>query len=64
MLISACISGGGLYVLSVEATVAQWEKNADALRNTVENFAVPVVAESTLDVSNRIYNSASDAGFQ
>ena len=64
VLISACISGGGLYVLSVEATVAQWEKNADALRNTVENFAVPVVAESTLDVSNRIYNSASDAGFQ
>ena len=64
VLISAWISGGGLYVLSVEATVAQWEKNADALRNTVENFAVPVVAESTLDVSNRIYNSASDAGFQ
>jgi len=27
VLLSACISGGGLYVLSVQATPEQWTRN-------------------------------------
>ena len=64
ILISACISGGGLYVFSAEATETQWRKNADALRAAQKSFAVPVVAESTLDISDRIYNNANDGGFK
>jgi hypothetical protein len=64
VLISAAISGGGLYVFSVEASESQWRKNADALKTTQERFAVPVVAESTLDISDRIYNNANEGGFK
>lgn len=64
VLISACISGGGLYVLSVEATAEQWTRNADALKGALTSFKVPVVRESTTDISNRIYNNASDGGFK
>tara|TARA_B100000767_G_C19509624_1_gene427797 strand:+ start:32 stop:538 length:507 start_codon:yes stop_codon:yes gene_type:complete len=64
VLLSACISGGGLYVFSVEATETQWRKNADVLKSALKNFAVPVVAESTLDISDRIYNNANDGGFK
>ena len=39
-------------------------KNADALRAAQKSFAVPVVAESTLDISDRIYNNANDGGFK
>lgn len=64
ILISACISGGGLYVFSAEATETQWRKNADALRAAQQSFAVPVVAESTRDISDRIYNNANEGGFK
>ena len=63
VLISACISGGGLYVFSAEANADQW-KHADALRGAATAFAVPVVSESTTDISNRIYNNASEGGFK
>ena len=64
VLISACISGGGLYVFSAEANADQWGKHADALRGAATAFAVPVVSESTTDISNRIYNNASEGGFK
>ena len=64
VLISACVSGGGLYVFSAEATADQWAKNEAALRGARDAFTVPVVAESTTDISNRIYNNASDGGFK
>ena len=64
VLISACVSGGGLYVFSAEATADQWAKNEAALRGARDAFTVPVVAESTTDISNRIYNIASDGGFK
>ena len=64
ILISACISGGGLYVFSAEATAAQWSRNAEALRAAQKSFAVPVVAESTRDISDRIYNNANEGGFK
>ena len=35
---------------------------AAALRGARDAFTVPVVAESTTDLSNRIYNNASDGG--
>ena len=63
-MVSACISGGGLYVFSAEANAAQWGKHADALRGAASAFAVPVVSESTTDISNRIYNNASEGGFK
>lgn len=64
VLIGACISGGGLYVLSVEATAEQWSKNGDALKDVLTSFEVPVALESTTDISNRIYNNASSGGFK
>ena len=64
MLISACISGGGLHVLSVEATADQWGRNGDALRGVMTSFNVPVALESTADISDRIYNNASTGGFK
>ena len=64
VLIGACVSGGGLYVFSAEATADQWAKNEAALRGARDAFTVPVVAESTTDISNRIYNNASDGGFK
>lgn len=63
VLIGACISGGGLYVLSVEATAEQWSRNGDALKAVLTSFEVPVALESTTDISNRIYNNASSGGF-
>ena len=64
ILISACISGGGLYVFAAEATAAQWSRNAEALKAAQKSFAVPVVAESTRDISDRIYNNANEGGFK
>ena len=51
ILISACISGGGLYVFSAEATETQWRKNADALRRRKE-FRRPGRRGGTLDISD------------
>lgn len=64
VLISACISGGGLYVLSVEANAEQWGRNGDALKGVMTSFKVPVALESTTDISDRIYNNASSGGFK
>jgi len=64
VLISACISGGALYVLNVEATADQWARNKEALLGVLTSFRVPLAEESTLDVSDRIYNNASSGGFK
>lgn len=64
VLIGACISGGGLYVLSVEASADQWSRNGDALKGVLTSWTVPVARESTNDISDRIYNNASAGGFQ
>ena len=64
VLLSACISGGGLYVLSIAASEAQWKRAGEELKRTRASFAVPVAAESTTDISNRIYNNASAGGFK
>lgn len=63
VLISACISGGGLYVLSVEASGEQWSRQSTALKEVLTNFRVPVTSEATTDISDRIYNNASSGGF-
>ena len=49
---------------AAEATAAQWSRNAEALKAAQKSFAVPVVAESTLDISDRIYNNANEGGFK
>jgi len=64
VLIAACVSGGGLYVFSAEATAAQWGRHEAELRAARDAFEVRVAAESTTDISNRIYNNASDGGFK
>ena len=64
VLIAACVSGGGLYVFSAEANAAQWGRHEAELRAARDAFEVRVAAESTTDISNRIYNNASDGGFK
>jgi hypothetical protein len=64
VLIAACVSGGGLYVFSAEANAAQWKRHEAELRAARDAFEVRVAAESTTDISNRIYNNASDGGFK
>ncbi len=49
---------------AAEATAAQWSRNAEALKAAQKSFAVPVVAESTRDISDRIYNNANEGGFK
>ena len=64
VLISACISGGGLYVFSAEANADCGETRRRPEITRRRSFAVPVVSESTTDISNRIYNNASEGGFK
>lgn len=40
VLLSACVSGGGLYVLSLDSNAEQWSRNQDAIQAAWRSFAV------------------------
>mmetsp|Transcript_32276 Transcript_32276/g.83631 ORF Transcript_32276/g.83631 Transcript_32276/m.83631 type:complete len:270 (-) Transcript_32276:170-979(-) len=58
MLLSAAVTGGGLYVLSLDSTSEQWARNQDSLKAAQASFSVVPAEESRADLSSRIYNSA------
>ena len=40
MLLSAAVTGGGLYVLSIDATAEQWSRSRESLKRALSSFAV------------------------
>mmetsp|Transcript_27535 Transcript_27535/g.94027 ORF Transcript_27535/g.94027 Transcript_27535/m.94027 type:complete len:250 (-) Transcript_27535:147-896(-) len=57
VLVSAAVSGGGLFVLAVDATPEQWDDHKDALKAMRSSLAIAPAEESIKDISERIYNS-------
>ena len=55
VLVSATISGGGLYVLSVKAKKDQWLAEESNIKKLRQSFNVQGTTSSSLDVSQRIY---------
>lgn len=55
VLVSATISGGGLYVLSIRANQAQWLAEQNNIKRLRNSFSVSSAASSSLDISQRIY---------
>jgi hypothetical protein len=64
VLLTAVASGGGLLVLSLDATAEQWKANAAGLRALQASFALAPSAETTLDASQRIYAVRKSGGFK
>ncbi len=64
VLLTAVASGGGLLVLSVDATAEQWAANGAGLRALQASFALAPSAETTLDASQRIYAVRKAGGFK
>lgn len=64
VLVSATVSGGGLYVFSVDADPAEWADHKDVLTKIQSSFAVTPAEEGRNDQSDRIYNRASTGGFR
>ena len=55
VLVSATISGGGLYVLSMRANKDQWLSEESNIKKLRQSFNVQETMSSSLDVSQRIY---------
>ena len=64
VLLTAVASGGGLAVLSLDATAEQFAANAKALRALQSSFTLARSDETTLDASQRIYATRKAGGFK
>ncbi|OUS48738.1 hypothetical protein BE221DRAFT_67402 [Ostreococcus tauri] len=56
-LLSACVSGGGLYAFVVEVDSTQFEASTGAYTAVLESLDIPRVEESRNDMSSRIYEN-------
>ncbi len=56
-LLSACVSGGGLYAFVMQVDAATFDADASEYRAMLESLDVPRVEESRNDMSSRIYEN-------
>ena len=56
-LLSACVSGGGLYAFVLEVDAAKFAADAQTFRDVLTSLDIPRVEESRNDMSSRIYEN-------
>lgn len=56
-LLSACVSGGGLYAFVLEVDAAKFAADAQTYRDVLTSLDIPRVEESRNDMSSRIYEN-------
>ena len=56
-LMSACVSGGGLYCWVAQIDGARFDADAETYRAVLDSVNIPLVEESRNDMSSRIYET-------
>lgn len=57
VLLTAVVSGGGLYAFSIDASAEQWSRSSTQLRGMQASLSVAPSPETTADLSTRIYTT-------